>query len=664
MDYPAQPFESPVWKISINGGETPEATYDIVREITTIGREPDNDISLQDPQVSRYHARLLLQTEHLLLEDLDSANGTVLNGAELAYPTVLHVGDTIALGQHTLTVGRLEIPAQAEPAVISSGEAPPQRRLWPFLLVVMFILAAIVLLLGSIVAGNWLFRQEQASGTNPTPVIVSTVSDRPTIAINQAPVAGTVLPVNQSVTIQATAAAASGVVRLELWVNGQLVEQVESPLSQSATSMASAFRWTAEAPGEYTLQLRAYTEDGQMAEITAASLTVVGETPTPTQVPATATPTITPLPSTATPTFTPAPTVTDTPLPTMTPIPATPPPPLLRVGVPLLNVRVGPGTGYSQVGALQQGDEVVIVSRALVGEEQWWRVEFAPAPGGTAWVSGNTAYVTVNNTGTVPVGVVPLPPTATATSTLPATPPRFTPSPTVPPAEVKRAPPGKTLLIVSNRSLINQPARLTLSGGKSVGGGLEIDPPAGGEAEFVLEPDFYRALWSAPWNSFTRGADFTAVAGKVVVMWIVPEDGVTLTEVYDELVVNRQAPPTPSPVPSATSLPKSGQPVARPGMALLIASNRSVENEFGLLTITGGNYGGGKEIILDANTETQLELVPGYYRTIWHSPARGGVNAGREFWVTAGEVIYGWIIPEARSVFMQFPGQPVEQINN
>jgi hypothetical protein len=260
--------------------------------------------------------------------------------------------------------------------------------------------------------------------------------------------------------------------------------------------------------------------------------------------------------------------------------------------------------------------------------------------------------------------MIPLPPGTEPTLLTLTSTPQPSPTPTRSAGQVKRAPPGKTLLIVSNRSLSNRPARLTLSGGKSVAGGKEIDPPAGGEIEVVLEPDFYRALWSTPVNNFTRGADFTAVPGKIMVMWIVPENGVTMTEMYDELFIDAGPGPTPSATPTALPPDPRGL-VAPPGMGLLVASNRSVMNEYAVLTIAGGNYGGGREIILDANSEVQLELLPGYtYRTIWHSPARGGVNAGREFPVTTGEVIYGWIIPEDRTVFMRFPGQPEIQINN
>jgi hypothetical protein len=212
------------------------------------------------------------------------------------------------------------------------------------------------------------------------------------------------------------------------------------------------------------------------------------------------------------------------------------------------------------------------------------------------------------------------------------------------------------LLIVSNRSLGNYPARLTLSGGKSVGGGREIDPPPGGEVQLVLEPDFYRAVWSASYNNFARGSDFTAVPGKVVVMWIVPEEGRTETEIYDELVISSEPPP-PTVESSVADGPSSGK-------ALFIVANRSLTNEYAMLTIAGGNFGGGNEVILNANTESQLELLPGNYRTIWTTPAGRGMNAGKEFAVSAGEIIYGRIIPENGEAYMQFPGQPEIQINN
>jgi pSer/pThr/pTyr-binding forkhead associated (FHA) protein len=49
----------------------------------SLGRSPDNDLSLSDERVSRYHARITRRGESFLLEDLSSANGTFLRNERL-----------------------------------------------------------------------------------------------------------------------------------------------------------------------------------------------------------------------------------------------------------------------------------------------------------------------------------------------------------------------------------------------------------------------------------------------------------------------------------------------------------------------------------------------------------------------------------------------------
>lgn len=646
------------WSLRLSRDQATIDTIPVARPEITIGRELDNTIPLDDLKVSRYHARLMQRGELLMLEDLDSANGTFVNDQAITEPTALRTGDVVQIGPFELTLQTL--PAQDVAPVVDS--LPPEagqdqssgRRIWPLLLVAAGLLGLIILILAGVLAAQYLFSGSPAAV--PSPVSTAAGAIRPKIVISQAPGENNPVQVNRSVTVQAIATDPTGIKRIELWVNGSRVDFVESPLDQSAESMTSSFQWSANAPGTYNIEIRAYNETGLMTAAQVASVSVIGstDTPTPTE-PATATPTNTPLPPTATSTFTPLP----SPTPTFTPAPA---PAQLTVNVPVLNVRAGPGTGYPVVGQLPRNQQAQIVGQAAGASGPWWQINFSAGDNGLGWVSGNPNFVIAQNTENVPVTTVPLRPTATPTPTSQPT-ATLTPTPTSPPATVVRAPAGKTLLLVENRSMANQPARLTLSGGKSVGGGKEIDPPAGGRVEIVLEPDFYRALWSTPVNSFTRGADFTAVAGKVMVMWIIPEEGVTKTEIYDELVEGPPATSTPAP-PTPTPIPGPGGLVAPPGKALFVIQNRSIKNEFAGLTITGGNFGGGKEFTLNAATETRLELDPAHYRTVWHTPVNGGMSAGREFDARAGDVILGWIVPEDGTAFMQFPGQPPEQINN
>jgi hypothetical protein len=89
-----------------------------------------------------------------------------------------------------------------------------------------------------------------------------------------------------------------------------------------------------------------------------------------------------------------------------------------------------------------------------------------------------------------------------------------------------------------------------------------------------------------------------------------------------------------------------------------VASNRSLNNSFAVLTLSGGSFGGGREVKLDAGVEIPLEMLPGSYRAMWSSPARrGGFTAGLDFKAATGEVIFAWVVPEAGEVYLEFPGQ-------
>jgi hypothetical protein len=65
-----------------------------------IGRGPSAEIRLEDPFASSRHARIVRQGDVLVIEDLDSTNGTYLNGDRLDGPQPLHPGDRIRIGDN------------------------------------------------------------------------------------------------------------------------------------------------------------------------------------------------------------------------------------------------------------------------------------------------------------------------------------------------------------------------------------------------------------------------------------------------------------------------------------------------------------------------------------------------------------------------------------
>lgn len=71
----------------------------------TIGRNPDNDVVVSDPSVSRHHAMLELVDSAWRLRDLGSRNGTYLNGSRVDRVVRVQSGDRIEVGDSTFRLG-------------------------------------------------------------------------------------------------------------------------------------------------------------------------------------------------------------------------------------------------------------------------------------------------------------------------------------------------------------------------------------------------------------------------------------------------------------------------------------------------------------------------------------------------------------------------------
>ena len=91
----------------------------------TIGRQADNGIVLADTQVSRQHARLTISAAGVTITDLDSANGTRVNGRPIAAPTPLHDGDTIQIGLVQFQCGGMGNAAVGDTTIGGEAAAAP-----------------------------------------------------------------------------------------------------------------------------------------------------------------------------------------------------------------------------------------------------------------------------------------------------------------------------------------------------------------------------------------------------------------------------------------------------------------------------------------------------------------------------------------------------------
>jgi DNA-binding response OmpR family regulator len=101
------------------------------RPVTTIGRWEDNDVPLLDRWISRHHAEVRREGQRYVLYDLDSKNGTFLNGKAIPEPQPLENGDCIQLSpRYSLSFVDSEATApllQGQPGVRIDEDA---RRVW------------------------------------------------------------------------------------------------------------------------------------------------------------------------------------------------------------------------------------------------------------------------------------------------------------------------------------------------------------------------------------------------------------------------------------------------------------------------------------------------------------------------------------------------------
>ena len=69
-----------------------------------VGRAAGSDVRLDDRQASRSHARITIDEKEASVEDLQTVNGTLVNGKEVKARQQLHPGDTVQFGASEFTV--------------------------------------------------------------------------------------------------------------------------------------------------------------------------------------------------------------------------------------------------------------------------------------------------------------------------------------------------------------------------------------------------------------------------------------------------------------------------------------------------------------------------------------------------------------------------------
>ena len=97
-----------------------------------VGRSPGNDVVIDNLAVSGHHAKISLDQDHYVIEDMSSLNGTFVNNQRIRR-SQLKDGDEILIGKHTLVYqdeGGVAVPPAAEKTQQIPAVPRPPRTGW------------------------------------------------------------------------------------------------------------------------------------------------------------------------------------------------------------------------------------------------------------------------------------------------------------------------------------------------------------------------------------------------------------------------------------------------------------------------------------------------------------------------------------------------------
>ena len=99
--------DAAIWAVDVDkGSKALRGLHVDILGPVVIGRSPSSDIVINEPYVSASHARFTLQGPALVLEDLGSTNGTLVNGHPIGQAVTLRDGDEVQVGDAIMRVTR------------------------------------------------------------------------------------------------------------------------------------------------------------------------------------------------------------------------------------------------------------------------------------------------------------------------------------------------------------------------------------------------------------------------------------------------------------------------------------------------------------------------------------------------------------------------------
>jgi pSer/pThr/pTyr-binding forkhead associated (FHA) protein len=110
---------------------TPIGDMELGNGSLLIGRLPECDVLLQDTLASRMHARISVQGDGVVVEDLHSTNGVYVNGARVGHSTVLREGDRILIGTTEISLFETQDSSLQRLRIARPASSAPGDRITP-----------------------------------------------------------------------------------------------------------------------------------------------------------------------------------------------------------------------------------------------------------------------------------------------------------------------------------------------------------------------------------------------------------------------------------------------------------------------------------------------------------------------------------------------------
>jgi len=114
------------YRLVVRQGPLPGQIFELIRNEVSIGRDIANDFVINDAEVSRRHAQLTLEGDRYKIEDLNSTNGTYIDGQRLIGPHLMAIGEIIMFGDNVGVVfdGEPATPDLTVPSTVDLGSTP------------------------------------------------------------------------------------------------------------------------------------------------------------------------------------------------------------------------------------------------------------------------------------------------------------------------------------------------------------------------------------------------------------------------------------------------------------------------------------------------------------------------------------------------------------